>query len=169
MVAEPVAQRAVQEVRHRMVGTQPAAALVIDTQLDCIADFERTMCNRAVMDEKVARFPSGVANRKFAAGRGEHDPGVADLATGLAVEWGLIDDDRDLVADGGGLDPCTALKDGEDDALGALGLVAKEFGGADFFAQGEPLGTGRRLARADPTLARLIARSEERRVGKECR
>src|SRR5579871_1552301 len=75
-----------------------------------------------------------------------HDAGVADLAAGLTVERRLVEDDSaDL-----------ALAESGDDAFGALGLVAEEFGRADLFAQREPHGFRGRFAGAGPGSARLL-------------
>ena len=45
----------------------------------------------------------------------------------------------------------------DDDAFGAFGLIAEEFRAADFFADAEPHRLVRRLARARPRRARLLA------------
>src|SRR5258708_5869578 len=116
------------------------------------------------MDEKVARLSGRVAHRELAAGSREDRAGITDLAPRLAVERGLVDDDRDRVARFGRLDLFATLEDGQDDALGAFGLVAEEFGRANLVAQREPLGASRRLARADPALARFLALALHRRV-----
>src|SRR6185312_11390930 len=99
----------------------------------------------------------GVAHRQLAAlGREDH-AGVAELAAGLGVERGLVDNDSDRVAGSGLVDPLVAAHDRLDYALGHLGVVAEKFGGADLVAQREPHGIGRGLAGADPRGARAGA------------
>src|SRR5580704_929563 len=119
---------------------------------------------RAEMDDEVAGFLDGVAHREFAARAREHRPGIAELAARLAVERGLVDDNRDLVAGFGLRYPLAALEDRQDHPLGGLGIIAEEFGRADFLAQREPRRAGRRLAGADPAFARLLALARHRLV-----
>ena len=57
MLAEPAAQRLVQQVRDRMVGAQPPPALAVDPQLDRVADPERAV-RHACRDGRAARRPS---------------------------------------------------------------------------------------------------------------
>src|SRR5665213_1398211 len=103
------------------------------------------------MDDQIARLLQRIAYRYLTAGRRKNRPGIAELAAGLAVKRGLVDDDRDLIAGLSGLGPVAVLEDREDDALGGLGVVAEKLGRPQLLAQREPRGAGRRLARADPT------------------
>src|SRR4029077_20241447 len=84
-------------------------------------------------------------------------PAVADLAAGLAIERGLIDDD-DAAHPGFELRDALAILDQRNDlAGGGLGVVTEELGSADLFLQLDPQGLGRRLAGAGPGLPRLGA------------
>src|ERR1700730_6507185 len=141
----------------RMIGAQPSAPTAVDAQLDRLTHPQRAVFDIADMDEQVARLAHRVFDRKLAAGRREDPPGVAALAARLAVERGLIDDNADLVAGRGLRNPLLAAQNRQDHPLGALGLVAKEFGGLELVAQGEPPRLGRRLAGTGPVAARLLA------------
>src|SRR5581483_10042747 len=85
-----------------------------------------------------------------------HDAGVADLAAGLTVERRLVEDDSADLALAERSDLLALLDQSGDDAFGALGLVAEEFGRADLFAQREPHGFRGRFAGAGPGSARLL-------------
>ena len=75
----------------------------------------------------------------------------------LAVERRLVEHDGAGLAGFELGDLLAVLHQRGDDAFGALGLVAEEFGGADFLAQRKPYRLLRGLARARPGGARLGA------------
>src|SRR5262249_25025937 len=81
---------------------------------------------------------------------GAHHSGVADLAAGFAIERGLIENDDAALALFQRIDFLAVAQDGGNHALGALGLVAEKFGGADFVPQAEPDRSGRRLTGSGP-------------------
>src|SRR5439155_22635418 len=164
MLAEPPAQRLMQQVGNRMIGAQTTAPAAIDPQLDRFAHPQRAVFDAADVDEQVAGLAGRILDRELAAGGREDRPGIADLAARLAVEGRLVDDDADLVAGSGFIHPLLAAQNGQDDALRGLGLIAEEFAGPDLFAQGEPGRLGRRLAGADPAAARLLALARYRRL-----
>ena len=83
MLAEAVPQRLVQQVRHRMVGAQPAPALAVDPQFDRVADLQLAVPHRAEMQVQLAGLLLRVAHRQFAAGGREDRAGVADLAAAI--------------------------------------------------------------------------------------
>ncbi len=153
-LAEPMAQRLMQQMRHRMVGAQPAAPLAIDAQLDGIADPQRAVPDAADMDKQIAGLAQRVFDGEFTAAGGKDRAGIANLSARLAVKRGLVDDDADLVAMLRFEDPLLALDERQDDALGGLRLVAEEFGRADLLAQREPGRLGRFFPRTDPGGAR---------------
>ena len=84
-------------------------------------------------------------------------PGIADLTAGFAVERRLVEDDEAGLAGLHFLHLPAVLQERQHDAFGGLGVVAEEFGGADALLDAEPHGLGRRLARAGPGRARLLA------------
>src|SRR5579862_8253155 len=94
MLAEAPAQRLMQEMRHRVIGAQLRPALIINAQLDDVADLQRAMRDRAEMDEELARALLRIAHGKFAAFRREHRAGIALLAAGFGIERRLVRDDR---------------------------------------------------------------------------
>src|SRR5580704_11979682 len=136
-----------------MIGAQPSAPTAVDPHLDRLAHPQRAVFDIADMDEQVTRLAHRVLDRELAAGRRENRPGVADLTARFAVEWGLVDDQADLVTGRGLRNPFLAAHHRQDYALGGLGLIAEEFAGPELVAQGEPIRLGRRLARADPAAA----------------
>src|SRR5579872_1930163 len=164
MFAKPVTQRLMEQMGDRVVGAQPAPALAIDAQLDRVARLQRAVRNDAIVHDEVARLLGRVLHGKFAAARREHRSGVADLTAGLTVKRGLIDDDRDLIAGLDAINTLTIFDDRQDDALGAFGLIAEKFCRSNLFAQREPLGARRGLARADPAAPSLRALALHRRV-----
>ncbi len=150
-------------MRHRVVGAQRGAARLVDAQLDEIAELERAMRQAAEMDEELARALLRVAHGELAALRREHRAGVAHLPARFGVERRLVDDDRGVAAGLGLLNRLAVDDDGDDLALGDMGVIAQELGSADLLAQLEPHLLGRGLARADPALARLGALALHRR------
>src|SRR6202008_3015263 len=88
--------------------------------------------------------------------------------TGLRIERGLVQDHRSALAGFQAVDLLAVLHERRDYALGALGLVAKEFGCAELLAQREPDALRRGLAASGPSRARFLAlpihRVSERRL-----
>src|SRR5207244_10771970 len=99
MLAEPPAQRLVQQVGHRVVGAQLAAAQAVDPQLDGIAYFQRAAGYASEMNVKVTRLLYRVTHRQLCPGSGKDDPRIPGLPARLAVKRRLVDDHRDLVAE----------------------------------------------------------------------
>src|SRR5208337_2551802 len=157
MLAQPPAERLVQQMCHRVVGAQLAPPNAVDPQLDGIAGSQHPAGDTPEMNVKVARLLYRVAHPQLSAGTGKDDTGIADLSACFCVERRLVDDQRNVVSDGGLGNAFAAPQDCQHNALGALGLVAEKLSGADVLAQAEPDRLGRRLARADPALARLLA------------
>ena len=69
-----------------------ASSRVIDLERERRADRERAVLDHAGMDEQVARLLLGVGDLETKP-LAEHEPGVADLAAGLAVERRLVKHD----------------------------------------------------------------------------
>ncbi|MFX4221486.1 MAG: hypothetical protein ACMVO3_11180 [Thalassobaculum sp.] len=59
MVAEPAAQRLVQQVRGRMVGAKPVAPARIDREFDRVADIDDLFLDRGDVDDARRRASSG--------------------------------------------------------------------------------------------------------------
>ena len=108
------------------------------------------------MHEQIAGLLLRVGDAEAHAVAAQH-AGVADLAAGLRVERRLVQHDRAALARLQAVDLLAVLHQRRDHAFGGLGLVAEEFGRAELFAQREPDGLGRGIARAGPRRARLRA------------
>src|SRR6516164_11577033 len=139
-----------------MVLPDGAAARMIDLKRERHADCELALLDHDVMDEHVGDLLVGVGHAGESA-LGAHAPGIADLAAGLGIERRLIENDRAALArlERGRL--LAVAQERRYHALGALGLVAEEFRGADLLAQREPYRVGCRLARSRPGGACLLA------------
>ena len=169
MLAKAVPQRLMQQVGDRVIGAQPGAAVAIDAQFDRLAKLQRAVPHRAEVKMQLAGLLLRVAHRKLATGRRKNRAGIAELATGFAVERRLVDDDADLVPDSGFSDTLRFVgtwptQDRQDDALGDFGLVTEEFGGPKLLAQSKPIRLGRFLPGADPAAPRFLALPRHRRV-----
>ena len=151
MLAEPAAQRLMQQMRHRMIGAQlPCAASSSMRSSTASPTFSAPCVELAEMHEEIAGFFCVSRHRELAAGRGEHRAGIAHLAAGFAVERRLVDDDRGLACRPRLRSTCLpSTTMACDHALGDMRVVAEEFGGAEFFAQLEP-----ELARSPPRRSR---------------
>ena len=89
------------------------------------------------MHEEIAGFLLRVGNAEFDA-LARHQAGVADLAAGLRIERRLVEYDRAALAGLEGVGLLAVFHERRDHALGALGFIAQEFRGTEFFAQREP-------------------------------
>src|SRR5439155_13780217 len=119
--------------------------------------------DRAGMHKNVARLLLRVGNAHAHPLAG-HYAGVADLTAGLAVERGLIDENRAALALIERGDLLAVLHQRGNDALCLLGLVAQKLARADLLAQREPDGLGRGFARTCPRGARLLTLARHRGV-----
>ena len=97
MGAEDLAQRGVEQVRAGVIAADGVAALAIDDGVDVVADGQRLLEHGLVgahaLHGKNAAGDFGDGG--VAVGGGE-PAGVADLAAGVAVEAGVVEDDFDL-------------------------------------------------------------------------
>src|SRR5579884_499972 len=139
-----------------MVLTNGAPAGVVHFQRQRYAGFKVALFHRAAMDEQIAGMLLRVDDAKPHAVAG-HDPGIADLTARLAVERRLIEHDGARLALFQRRDFSTVAHQCGNDAFRALGLVAEEFGTAEFFAQAKPDRFVGRFARTGPRRARLLA------------
>jgi len=131
--AEAAAQGLVQEVGGGVMGADGGPPCVVEFGDDGGADGDFARLDDADMDHEVAGAFVGVR---------DDDPqiiaryraGIANLAAGLRIEGGLVEDDGDVVASLGALHGHAANDEGEDGGGGALGGVALELGGASGLA-----------------------------------
>ena len=149
MRAEDLAQRGVQQVRAGVVAPDGVAALAVDDGVDVVADSEVLLEDGLVgADALHGKNAAGDFGDGGVAVRRGEPAGVADLAAGVAVEAGVVEDDFDLIAGFGGGNADAVFDDGED--FGVVGvelLVAQEVGFGEI-AEG---GAGGFLAAAFPT------------------
>ena len=108
------------------------------------------------MHEEIAGLLLGIGDAEAHALAGHH-AGVADLAAGLRIKRRLVQDDRAGLAGLQAFDLVAVLHQRADHAFGGLGLVAQEFGGAEFLAQRKPDVLGGGIAASGPGRARLLA------------
>src|SRR4030095_4327479 len=124
-----------------------------DSHLHDVADRDLSLRHRAQMDVEVTELLLSVVDGDLDTAGAEHDAAVAHLAAGFAVERSLVGDEGDPGAGLGRLNRFVVDQEGDDLALGDFSRVAQELGGAELFAQLEPLALGRGFAGAGPGLA----------------
>ncbi len=149
--AEDLAQGGVEQVRAGVVALDGVAARAIDYGVDVIADSEVLLEDGFVgadsLDGKNAAGDLGDGG--VAVGGGE-PAGVADLAAGVAIEAGVIEDDFDLIAGFGGGNTDAVFDDGEDFGVVGVELLVADEVGLGEIAEG---GAGGFLAAAFPACA----------------
>ena len=126
------------QMRGGMVGARGAAALTVDAQLHRLAKLEFAARHLHDVDMQSAQLLLGVDDLAFAAMAREDRAPVADLPAGFAIERRLVGEDAHRLARLCAVHTRTVLDDGDDRAFGLFGVVAEEFGGAQFLAQLEP-------------------------------
>ncbi len=119
--AEHLAQRLVQQMCRRMVGTQARTASVIDSQGNRIADLQRAFRNGCHMDEHALTLLLGVGHTELGI-VGRNEAGIAHLAAGFAVERRLVQHELDFLAGRGTIDGLAVADDRLHDAFGRLGV-----------------------------------------------
>ena len=137
VVAEHLAQRLMQQMRRRVMRADRRAPGVIDLELQRRADLQRALLHRAEMHEEIAGPLLRVGDAEFDA-LAHHHAGVADLTAGLRIKRRLVENDRSGLAGLEAVGILAVLHQRGHHALGALGLIAQEFGGAEFLAQRKP-------------------------------
>ncbi len=122
--AEYLAQRGMQQVRAGVVAADCVAALAVDDGVDAVAEGEWLLQHGFVRAH--ALYGSDAADDLGNGGvavRGSEPARVADLAAGVGVEAGVIEDDFDFIAGGGSGNTCAVLDDGEHFAVGRSELL----------------------------------------------
>ena len=97
VLAQPLAERQVEQVGGRVVGADLVAPLLVDLQLDRLADRDLAVLDLAAVDHQPRDRPLRVGHLHRPCGAGD-GAGVAHLAARLAVERGLGGDHLDLVS-----------------------------------------------------------------------
>ena len=122
-----VAQRAMEQVRARVVAHRVGPPVGIHDRLDGLADPQPPV-ERAAMDDQAAERLLRVGHREqlAAAARLAQDALVADLAAALGVERRPVEDDLGLAVAGQLVELHPVPDDRDDAALGGRRLVAQE-------------------------------------------
>ena len=123
---------------------------MVDLELQGGADLQRALLHRALMHEEIAGPLLRIGDAELDA-LADHHAGVADLAAGLRIKRRLVENDRAGLAGLEAVGILAVLHQRGNHALGALGLIAEEFGGAEFFAQRKPDVLARGIARFPTT------------------
>src|SRR5204862_7440279 len=124
-------------MRRRVMAPDRGAARAIDAKLQRRADLQGTLLRLAQMREEIAGLFLRVGDTELDALTAEH-AGVADLAARLRVKRRLVHDDSAGLACLQAVDFLAVFHERRDRAFGCLGLVAKEFGGTELFAERKP-------------------------------
>ena len=122
-----VPQRAVEQVRARVVAHRVGPPLRVDDRLDGLADPQPAV-ERAALDDQAAErlLRVGHGEQLAPAARLAQHAVVADLAAALGVERRPVEDDLRLAVAGQLVELHPVAHDGEDAALGGRRLVAHE-------------------------------------------
>ena len=125
LVADDLLEGCLQEMRCRVVACRGELLLLIDLDLDRLADLELAFLYVRDMVDRAVRQLLGVRGLD-AAELAEQHAFVADLSATLCVERGLVKDDAGLFAVRDLVDELAVLPDGDD--LGLFGLrVNRQF------------------------------------------
>ena len=168
MRAEHLSQRGMQQVRAGVVAADGVAARAVDDGVDVIADSEVLLEHGFVRAHALhGQNAAGDLGDGGVAVGGSEPAGIADLAAGVAVEAGVVEDDFDLFAGFGCGNTDAVLDDGEDFAVGRVELLVAFEDGLWQIAEGGAGGFLRcRLSKRrgrGPALRRGHARSLRRR------
>ena len=104
MVAQPVAQRLMQEMGGRVIGAQTPPPVVVNQQFDRRAGAHFALVDAAGMDEQIADLALGISDREGEPLRAGNPSRVTDLAARFPVKWRLVDDQRAFLAGGQSID-----------------------------------------------------------------
>ena len=136
--AKVPAQRGVKQMGGAMIGADAIAAFDIDLLVDRFADCQLARDDLGAQHMELAERLGRVLNFTGEALEGRQFSAVADLATALAVEGRLVEQDLDRLADFGAIVARAVLDDGQDHALAFVTRIAGEFGRAIFLDEVEP-------------------------------
>ena len=128
--AQHLPESGVEKVRAGVVAADGVATLAVDDGVDAVADGEIALEDGLVRADALhGKHATGDFGNGFVPIGGGEPAGVADLAAGVAVEAGVVEDDLDLLAGFGRGNADAVFHDGEDFAVGrGEGAVAFESG-----------------------------------------
>src|SRR5689334_18718308 len=118
-----------------MIFADGAAAGAVDVERQRRARLDRALFDGADMGVEVAGIFLRVGDFETNT-IGAHDPRIADLTAGFAIEGRLIENSRAALALFQRADFLAVAQHGGNDALGAFRLVAEKLGSAEPLAQG---------------------------------
>ena len=117
--AENLAQRGVQQVGSGVIAADGVTAIAIDDSVDVVAHGERLFEHGLVGADALHRKnAAGYLSHGSVPVQSQKNAGVANLATGVAVEAGVIEHDFDFVACHCGGSTETVFHDGENFGVG---------------------------------------------------
>ena len=119
LVADDLLEGSLQQMRRRVVARRGELLLLVDFNLDRLADLELAFLYVRDVVDRAVRQLLGV-RRLDAAELAEQQTLVADLSAALCVERGLVEDDAGLFAVRDLVDELAVLPEGDD--LGLFGL-----------------------------------------------
>ena len=141
-------ERGVEQVGAGVVAADGVAALAVDDGVDAVADGEVALEHGLVRADALnGQDAAGDFGDGFVAIGGGEPAGIADLAAGVAVEAGVIENDLDLLAGFGRGHADAVFHDGEDFAVGGVERAVAFEGGPGQVAVG---GAGGLLRAAFP-------------------
>src|ERR1700724_1920115 len=122
--AEYLAERLVQKMGRRMIGTHRLPAFVIDNKLKGKPEAHFAFFDQSFVNKQIAEFLLGIVDTE-ANTACTHDASVANLAAGFAIERRLIEDDGPGFAGAKNCDFLTVLADRGDEPLLVFRVVAQ--------------------------------------------
>ena len=148
MITQRVTKGFVQKVGCRVVRTNVAASFVLHLKLCSLTTADRPFGDFCEVDEDASRLfrVSDLSRACFRADKAR----IANLTTRFTIERRLVNHDLNGFARRGGFDNIRHFDDREDLAFGGFGVIAKEFGYAEFISHFEPNSRIGCFARAGP-------------------
>ena len=138
MLAQPLAQSCVKQMRRRMIGPDRIAPRGIDIELDQIAGLDRAASNHRLMRVQPPQRLGGVAHLQPQSVRAADRSRIAHLAAALTIKRGLVGQHHDVVAGASGHNLAAIFDQCEHLRFGGVGRVTGEFGRADALGDIEP-------------------------------
>ena len=156
-------QGRMQQVRAGVVRPRGRSPFPVNHQLHLLAHLEHALQHFHLVDDQISGLLLGVQHPPLAAGP-SHLAGVAGLAAALGIEGCAVKQRQDGLAGlrRGHLSPCGHQT--HQFSCRLRQIVTDKRAGAQALANGEPLCRRARLARARPSLPRLIFLTLHRRV-----
>src|SRR5450755_1533854 len=131
-----------QDVGGRVIGPNGGAPIVSYRQLQKYPQADGTIFHHPLMNDEIAQLFDRVGHSEPNT-RPDQDAGITDLPTGLAVERGLVHDDRPGLTIVQPIDLPPILNESANSAFNLFGVISEEFGRADLIFDAKPNGLRR--------------------------